>query len=158
MRSVVIYARANEGGNGTKTTSIEPQLDLLRESARRFRFTVIGEFSEVKRPDAADFPQLDQAITFAGQQKADLLVLRPDRLGTDLVHLQRRVQACRDYRMLIWFSSGHVLDAASETMFDELSDEVLDARRQRMANRKEKARQGRLRYMEQNGIKRRSPG
>lgn len=157
MRSVVIYARANDGRQATKTTAIEPQLELLREAARRFRFSVIGEFSEVRGPEEAEFHQLHQAIDFAGQHQADLLVLRPDRLGTNLVHLHQRVQACRENRILIWFSSGHVLDAASETMFDDLSKEVIEQRRQRMENKKEKAREGRLRYMEEAGIKRRTP-
>jgi DNA invertase Pin-like site-specific DNA recombinase len=157
MRKVVIYARANTGGKETKTTAIAPQLELLREAAGKFRFAVVGEFSEVVGPEGAEFPQFNHAVTFAAKQQADILVLRPDRLGTDLVHLQKRVQTCRDYRILIWFSSGHALDAGSETMFDELTDEVLDARRQQMDNRKEKARAGRLRYMEQNGIKRRTP-
>ena len=156
MRSVVIYAKANDGRQATKTTAIEPQLGLLREAARRFRFSVIGEFSEVRGTEEAEFHQLNQAIDFAGQHQADLLVLRPDRLGTNLMHLHQRVQACRENRILICFCPVRS-DAASETMFDNLSVEVIEQRRQRMENKKEKAREGRLRYMEGDRYKKENP-
>jgi DNA invertase Pin-like site-specific DNA recombinase len=133
MRRVVIYARSGSDRNSkwSNTTAMQPQLKLLHRAARQLRFEVIGEFREEIMHQEMDFPMLTNAIDFASANHADLMILRPDRLGLNLEALNLRLKYLRKKGVLIWFANGQALDAATVTKFDTATMEEIQQRKKK---------------------------
>lgn len=108
---VVIYARAGQKNVHSKSVQLRPQLAALYAAAKRFRMTVVGEFTEVADARQPVLPQLEAAIDFAEANGANLLVLRIDRFGTDLETMRNRLRSIGDRGVKVWLESGAFLDA-----------------------------------------------
>jgi DNA invertase Pin-like site-specific DNA recombinase len=108
---IVIYARAGQKNPNSKSVQIQPQIEALYEAAQKFHMEVIGEFKEIVEGGSQNLPELDAAVAFASQNKANLLVLRIDRLGTDIETIRKRVNEIASYGVHVWVESGQILDA-----------------------------------------------
>jgi DNA invertase Pin-like site-specific DNA recombinase len=90
---------------------LNAQLESLYRAAERMQMEVIGEFSEIVGARAGyELPQLEEAIAFASRNKANLLVLRIDRFGTDVDTMRDNLERIGRMGVRVWLESGAIVD------------------------------------------------
>jgi hypothetical protein len=108
---VVIYARPGQKNVQSRSVMLAPQLRSLYEAADRMQMEVIGEFSEiVEAQPGCELQQLEAAIEFASRNRANLLVSRIDRFGTDVDIMRHNLERIGCMSVRVWLESGAIVD------------------------------------------------